>query len=474
MSAPLTLLRSAITSSATPITLTATDIVLPSLGMSLPRSTPTALHAKRGKGAAYTLDAIYHQYLHADLGFQAYVAACQAAGAAHVQVIDKRDVLAYVRGEVDDCAGLVGGPQAASVNVDKAPRARAKVEPQAEVEAVGARRDIGDDRAVSRNMRCLDAVMLVGNCDFSALKDKLAAEVKRRKEGKETGDAKKVAESGVARAEKKKAPDPRGDRYTAPVDRFYRENMGSDFYDIGIDPSMSFKKGGKRPREEEIKGSASAVKPEKEVETNETKRADRVVGRSSSAGGSSVKRSRFSAPALRPIIIVPGASSLSSLLTLFNVTEFLENGKFITVKELKASGGGLQGMQSKITVRRQPAGSVPDGVATYEVVSNPKKLQSDEWRRVVACVCTGHAWQFKDFEGYNAGNADKGIPGILQAMCGFVFHYDDDEKPKAAEAWPVTFIGLKRSVRNNDVMERMKFWDKIDMFCGLRRVHVRY
>lgn len=472
MSAPLTLLRSAIASSATPITLTATDIVLPS-GASLPRSAPTALHAKRGKGAAYTLDAIYHQFLHADTGYQAYVAACQAAGVAHVQVIDKRDVVAYVRGEIDDCAGLVGGPQGDAVDVDKAPRAK-EAEVEVEVEAVGARRDIGDDRGVSRNMRCLDAVMLVSNCDFSALKDKLAAEVKRRKEGKESGDAKKAAESGVARAERKKAPDPRGDRYTAPVDRFYRENMGSDFYDIGIDPSMSFKKGGKRPRTEDNKGSASVVKPEKKVERGEIKREDKAVGRSSSAGGSSVKRSRFSAPALRPIIIVPGASSLSSLLTLFNVTEFLENGKFITVRELKASGGGLQGMQSKITVRRQPAGSVPDGVATYDVVSNPKKLQSDEWRRVVACVCTGHAWQFKDFEGYNAGKADKGIPGILQAMCGFVFHYDDDEKPAAAKAWPVTFIGLKRSVRNNDVMERMKFWDKIDKFCGLRRVHVRY
>jgi parafibromin len=186
------------------------------------------------------------------------------------------------------------------------------------------------------------------------------------------------------------------------------------------------------------------------------------------------KRSRFSAKEQMPIIIVPGSTSASSMLTLHNIPDFLQNGEFVTVKELRARGGGVQGMTSRIVVRRRPAGSVPDGSADYEIVSNPKKLTHSEWDRVVACVCTGQTWQFKDWAGFRSDAKDHGIPAILRSMCGFVFHYEDDAQPKAAEEWAVTFLPLSRHRRHNDINVQARFWSSIDAHCRLHKKRVRY
>lgn len=92
-----------------------------------------------------------------------------------------------------------------------------------------------------------------------------------------------------------------------------------------------------------------------------------------------------------PIILVP--SAFSTLITIYNVKEFLEDGVFIpTDVKLKQVKGGKPDC---VTVQKKFS---RDRVVTaYEVRDKPSALKSDDWDRVVAVFVLGKEWQFKDW-----------------------------------------------------------------------------
>ena len=87
-----------------------------------------------------------------------------------------------------------------------------------------------------------------------------------------------------------------------------------------------------------------------------------------------------------PIIIIPAANT--SLITMFNAKEILQDLRFISTDEKKMQGGRRD---NEILIQRQKGGvSVP-----YRVIDNPQKLSDVDWERVVAVFVMGPAWQFK-------------------------------------------------------------------------------
>lgn len=88
-----------------------------------------------------------------------------------------------------------------------------------------------------------------------------------------------------------------------------------------------------------------------------------------------------------PIIIIP--SSPNSLITMFNAKEILQDLKFITNEEKRASGAQRE---NEILLQRRKDGSpsVP-----YRIIDQPTKLTPHDWNRVVAVFVLGPAWQFK-------------------------------------------------------------------------------
>ena len=87
-----------------------------------------------------------------------------------------------------------------------------------------------------------------------------------------------------------------------------------------------------------------------------------------------------------PIIIIPAANT--SLITMFNAKEILQDLRYITTEEKKAQGGRRD---NEILIQRpKSGGSVP-----YRIIDNPQKLNLDDWERVVAVFVMGPAWQFK-------------------------------------------------------------------------------
>ncbi|XP_058085014.1 protein CDC73 homolog isoform X2 [Magnolia sinica] len=91
-----------------------------------------------------------------------------------------------------------------------------------------------------------------------------------------------------------------------------------------------------------------------------------------------------------PIILVPSASQ--TLITIYNVKEFLEDGVFVPTDvkmKMGASKPDCVTVQKKFSRDRV--------VAAYEVRDKPSTMKSEDWERVVAVFVLGKEWQFKDW-----------------------------------------------------------------------------
>ncbi|CAH8471122.1 unnamed protein product [Heterobilharzia americana] len=88
-----------------------------------------------------------------------------------------------------------------------------------------------------------------------------------------------------------------------------------------------------------------------------------------------------------PIIIIPAAPT--SLITMYNARDILQDLRFVKSQEKEASG---MRRENEILIHRQKS----DGrTVPYRVVDQPNKLLLDEWNRVVAVFVQGQSWQFK-------------------------------------------------------------------------------
>lgn len=94
-----------------------------------------------------------------------------------------------------------------------------------------------------------------------------------------------------------------------------------------------------------------------------------------------------------PIILVP--SAFQTLITIYNVKEFLEDGVYIPndvkAKEMKGVKPDCITVQKKFSRDRERV------VTAYEVRDKPSALKPDDWDRVVAVFVLGKDWQFKDW-----------------------------------------------------------------------------
>jgi hypothetical protein len=457
------------------------------------RKITTNFHSMRGRGPPYSLEAIYFQYKHHQLPYNDYVAECNREQVPHVTLVDKKELIAYLKGDVADCACLVVDSAAAqalpvaasdSTIIAEAPQSENAAEPSSNVKK-RARSDAdgdelnGDTVAVDstvpqalalkvRDQRALDAVMCVESWDFSALRDKLGKHIEQTRaaiaSGKivpsqSGGSAPRAVQSAVRDGQ---GFDPRGDRYTAPDDRFWRENMGSDFYEMGIDPSGTFKASGAATP------TSNGARPDRRPARQPEQRSERTRKDSSQS-----TRPKLTAQEQTPIIIVP--ISTLSMLTFHNAREFLENGSFVSMQDLRRRGGMGTAAVSRLTITRRPGGASKS--AAYELVCNPTKLTPSEWNRVVGVVCTGQGWQFKNWpwwENDRSKKPDNGVSEIIRHMCGFVFHYDDTAPPPETKHWAVKFLAVSRTKRHNDVKLQTQFWQYIDAFCKLQKRNLLY
>jgi len=113
-----------------------------------------------------------------------------------------------------------------------------------------------------------------------------------------------------------------------------------------------------------------------------------------------------------PVIIVP--SAVTSLISLHNVAELLERGRFVAPAEARAAalaaagGAGAEARLPRVvTVRRRDA---QGREREFRVIDNVALLKERaDWLRVVAVFAQGADWQFR---GWRWGRDDPKRPDI--------------------------------------------------------------
>ncbi|XP_051130195.1 protein CDC73 homolog [Andrographis paniculata] len=206
--------------------------------------------------------------------------------------------------------------------------------------------------------------------------------------------------------------------------------------------------------------TAATKRDEERQRTEALQRKDNIVAKnrieSRGFGGEEATKMRKIGEGV-PIILVP--SALSTLITMYNVKEFLEDGVFIPTEEkMKQMKGGKP---ECVTVQKKFS---RDRVVTaYEVRDKPSSLKRDDWDRVVAVFVLGKDWQFKDWP-------FKDHLEIFNKVVGFYVRFEDAslESAKTVMQWNVKIISISKHKRHQDRAAALEVWDKLEQFMRSR------
>ncbi|AEE76656.1 Protein CDC73 [Arabidopsis thaliana] len=160
-----------------------------------------------------------------------------------------------------------------------------------------------------------------------------------------------------------------------------------------------------------------------------------------------------------PIILVP--SAFQTLITIYNVKEFLEDGVYIP-NDVKAKE--MKGLKPDcITVQKKFSRDRERVVTAYEVRDKPSALKPDDWDRVVAVFVLGKDWQFKDWP-------FKDHVEIFNKIIGFFLRFEDDsiESAKTVKQWNVKIISISKNKRHQDRAAALEVWEKLEEFVRSR------
>lgn len=159
----------------------------------------------------------------------------------------------------------------------------------------------------------------------------------------------------------------------------------------------------------------------------------------SAANGSSAKK--------QPIIVISPATT--ALISLGNVKEFLENGRFV---DPTASSTRAQGL---VTVNHPSERLVPAAQQVMVVDNVDMFTKPEYWDRVVAVFTTGQTWQFAKYKYLKPEE-------LFQRYVGFFVGYQGDIVPKQIKDWNVNEIKIDRERRFRDKMIVKDFWAEVD------------
>jgi len=161
-----------------------------------------------------------------------------------------------------------------------------------------------------------------------------------------------------------------------------------------------------------------------------------------------------------PIIIIPG--TLSSLITMYNAKDILQDCKFITQDE-KQKQGYKRDNEILVQRRKDANTTVP-----YRVIDNPAKLSAQDWARVVAVFVHGPTWQFKGWPW------DGNPVEIFSKIAAFHLKYDEMKLDANVSRWAVTVLNISRTKRHLDRATLMTFWEKLDVYMLKNKPELRF
>lgn len=211
--------------------------------------------------------------------------------------------------------------------------------------------------------------------------------------------------------------------------------------------------------------SISSFQENRPLETVENQKQEDTTKRTALAPAIPQSLSTLDEPKKRvsrtPIIIIP--SAMTSLLTIFNATDIIQDMNFVTTEE-KRKEKNMQRKSQIYIQRKKNDTSVP-----YLVVDQPNKFTDAEWDRVVAVFITGQLWQFKPFTRWHSNPVE-----IFAKIPAFHVHYDDLNIDPNVAKWSVTRLPVSRTKRHMDKARFRVFWEVLDRWIPANRPHLRW
>nr|XP_002120818.2 parafibromin isoform X1 [Ciona intestinalis] len=165
-----------------------------------------------------------------------------------------------------------------------------------------------------------------------------------------------------------------------------------------------------------------------------------------------------------PIILIP--ASTTSLITLYNAKDILQDLKFVSTEQKKC--GGARRDNEVLIQRRKNA----DTTVPYRVIDNISKLQShDDWDRVVGVFVQGPAWQFKGWPWLLQDGSPVDIFAKIQA---FHLKFLEQKMETNISKWNVHVLPLSEHKRHMDRAALLKFWEVLDRYMRKHKSHLRF
>jgi len=161
-----------------------------------------------------------------------------------------------------------------------------------------------------------------------------------------------------------------------------------------------------------------------------------------------------------PIIIVPSAAS--SLITIYNVKQFLEGKQYFPSREIqRQTPKKPRYVHVKHKSERNPAKEI-----RYVVIDDPRRLSYMDWQQVVAVFVTGADWQLSYFPFKSPKPAE-----VFSRICGFHLNMKGVTPKKNIGVWNVKKLEIGAQ-RYGDKETVYAFWQTLIPFQKARFPHL--
>lgn len=210
--------------------------------------------------------------------------------------------------------------------------------------------------------------------------------------------------------------------------------------------------------------------------------ARKLAGRTAPSAAPAAAAARSSGGQVRkqraqdPIVVI--SNSPTSLLNMFNIKQYLEEGIFVHPEEARQRARGVADLVVSITSRGGAA--VPgQGVGIGRrllVVDNAEAVNrlaasgatgaaADPWNRVIAVFTTGQSWQFKAYKWNDPKELFKNVMGV------YVRWHNEPQSVNVRD-WNVTELQVDRNKRHTDKQVVSHFWRQLESWTQRRKPHL--
>ncbi|KAE9301215.1 hypothetical protein PF001_g14546 [Phytophthora fragariae] len=305
----------------------------------LPKHSATAYHSKK-LDKSYDLLAVFTCFQHEALSFSDYVLKCREEKAAMVSTVDKKELVAFLKGDIEASAQILDAS-------GKPTHATKERKPAAGSTAGGSAKKRGAE-------------------------DEARASAKKRKADSarhhhKHGESHKTPEELQAQAQMKRI-----------ADKEYANRTRTTVLDAHKTKFDNVLKTLELVNAETKEKIEKASKASARLATTTTRKEQLPLHR--------LVKEKIQGT---PIIVVP--AGFSDLFTMLNARDFLEDGVYVSNMQKKAEGHRKQ--QSMMITHEE------DGhMYTFKVVDTVSRFRDKDWRSVVGVIVSGQSWQFKGWK----------------------------------------------------------------------------